>query len=323
MFGSCRLKSAIELTETEVVCPVKDCTKKVPRQRKFFKRLEIFKCPKHRIYISPSTFEYEDLFENILWKEPRGRELLLRAIRTKRESRIARDNSEDAATWNVFRFLEKSHLLAGFLENLVKRPIVNPKVIYWSYSQHQNDAWASLEEAREEFETVPKKGSEPDLIIKSDKALFFIEAKLTASNNTVLKTKNLREVQRKYENGGNQLYQNVFSSDFKTIALTSKKYELLRFWLIGSWIAQQLKHDYYLVNLILSEKERTIEKDFRQHIRENSKRVFVRTTWEDIYHFVLKNGLESTDKSQIIEYFRNKTLGYRNGKLQKAFSISL
>ncbi len=151
--------------------------------------------------------------------------------------------------------------------------------------------------------------------------MFLVEAKLAASNNTVLKTRD-PTVRWKYENGGNQLYRKVFSSDFKTVALTSRKYELLRFWLIGSWIVQMLNLDYYLVSLALSEKDKTIEKDFKQHIREKTERTFLRTTWEAIYSFILKSSPESTEKSQITKYFRNKTLGYRNGKLQKAFSIS-
>jgi hypothetical protein len=321
MFGLKNLRPEITVTEDSVKCPVNNCNKTVARQRKSFNTSDEFMCPDHQIYISPSTFEYKDMFDNLLWNEQTDRDLLNRIIGTKRESRLARDNSEDALTWNVFRFLEKSYLLSRFLGTLVKHPMRNCEVFYWSYSQSQNDVWSSLKEAREEFETVPKNGSEPDLIVKSDKALFLIEAKLTANNNTVLAAKKVPKVKGKYENGGKQWYEEVFCSDFETIAVANKKYELLRFWLLGSWIAKQLNLDYYLVNLTSSEKEKTIEKDFKQHIRENSKRVFLRTTWEDIYYFVLKNSPESIEKSQLIEYFKNKTLGYRNSKLKKAFSI--
>ncbi len=159
LFGSDKLKSVIFTKNSEIDCPVRDCTQKVPRQREFFKRLENFKCPKHKIYISPSTFEYEYEQDNLLWKDEADLVLFNRIKKVKRENRMAHDNSEDALTWNVFRFLEKHQLLANFLEDLVKRTLENAEIIYWSYSQLQKDVWSSLKTAREEFETVPKKGS--------------------------------------------------------------------------------------------------------------------------------------------------------------------
>jgi len=118
MLGLKELKSTIKVTDTTVECPVKGCREKVARQRKSFKRQEKFKCPKHNIYISPSTFEYQDELDNILWKEKADLDLFERLNTVKRESRIARDNSEDAVTWNVFRFLENNKLLSGSLAKL-------------------------------------------------------------------------------------------------------------------------------------------------------------------------------------------------------------
>jgi hypothetical protein len=321
MFGSRELKSLIKVTKTTVECPVKGCPRTVERQRKSFKRSEEFRCHDHKIYISPSTFEYEDMFDNVLWKKRIDRELLNRIVETKRESRIARDNSEDVLTWNVFRYLEKSHLLARFLGTLVKHPLENLEIFYWSYSQSRNDVWPCLIEARNEFETAPKRGSEPDLIIKSNEALFFIEAKLTATNNIVPQS-NDPEVKRKYEGGGDNWYRKVVSSDFRTVAVADKKYELLRLWLLGSWIAHRLRLNFYLVNLVPFEKEIRIEEKFRKHVNESSSRTFLRVTWEDIYHFILDSKVDTQDKNTVLEYFESKTIGYKNGMLQKAFSIS-
>ena len=64
---------------------------------------QLFKCPKHNIYISPTTFEYQSELDNLLWKDEADLDLLDRTKGVKRESRIARDRSEDAVTWNVFR----------------------------------------------------------------------------------------------------------------------------------------------------------------------------------------------------------------------------
>lgn len=324
MFGLKNLKNKIKITENSVECPVKSCNVIVPRQRESFKRQEEFKCPIHNIYISPSTFEYDNELDNLLWVDAADKDLLFTKIGSvKRESRIARDNSEDAVTWNVFRFLEKTKLLSEFLTKLTKHQVENPEVIYWSYYQSGNlepAVWAPLKEAREEFETNPKKGSEPDIIVKSKNALFFIECKLTADNNTVLMSTN-QDVRQKYTSGGSQWYSQVFSSDFDTVAIEEKKYELLRFWLIGTWIVKNLNMNFCLINLVPSDKEINIEEIFKRHIRENSRRRFLRTTWESVYQFILKSQFGSKEKDKMIEYFQNKTVGYKNKELQKAFSI--
>ena len=319
MLGVKELKGSIEITETTVECPVKGCSERVERQREVFKREERFKCPKHNIYISPSTFEYEDESDNLLWKDKADLDLLKRIKEVKRESRIARERSEDAVTWNVFRFLEKYDLLSGYLSKLVRNKISNSEIIYWSYSPSQKKVWDELQEARKQFETRPQKGSEPDIIIKSNNALFFVEAKFKASNNTVCKSEN-PEVWKKYETSDDNWFSKVFKSNYKTVAITDKKYELLRFWLLGSWIAKQEDLNFYLVNLVLSKRDTGIEPTFKRHIYENQRMKFIRITWEDIYQQILNSGFPGRDKDKMIEYFRNKTIGYdSNGKLQKAF----
>ena len=61
MFGFKELKPKICIAENTVDCPVNDCKEKVDRQRHKIRRDDRFKCPKHGIFISPSTFEYEVL----------------------------------------------------------------------------------------------------------------------------------------------------------------------------------------------------------------------------------------------------------------------
>lgn len=198
----------------------------------------------------------------------------------------------------------------------------NPEVIYWSYSNSQKNVWNNLQDARNTFETNAKKGSEPDIIIKTEEALFFIEAKLGANNNTVCKSENPM-VQKKYERGGNNWFSDVFDSDFKTVAIDNKKYELFRFWLLGTWITNKLNLDFYLVNLVLLRREKNIEASFKKHIKKNQRRKFVRIAWENIYEHILdSNPPSKTDKNILLKYFRNKTIGYVNGNLQKAFSIN-
>ncbi len=320
MLGTEELKDRIEITERTVECPVKGCAEQVERQRVVFKREDRYKCPKHNIYISPSTFEYQREEDNLLWKEKADMELLERINRAKRETRMPRDNSEDAVTWNVFRFLERNNLLSSVIGELAMSAVKNPEAIYWSYSQKENTSWSELNRARKEFGEQVERGSEPDIIIKSDNALFFIEAKLTAGNVTIPSDKSSS---KKYQTGGDNWFSKVFKSDYKTVAIDEKKYELLRFWLIGTWMAKQMSLDFCLFNLVLSKNEKEIEAIFKKHIYENQGMKFIRISWEHIYEQILNSGLSGTDKDMIIEYFRNKTIGYdEKGRLKRAFAIS-
>ncbi len=313
MFGVKELKESIKIT---VECPVEGCSEKVERQRKVFKREERFRCPKHNIYISPSTFEYEGELDNLLWKDKADLDLLKRIKEVKRESRIARERSEDAVTWSVFRFLERNNFVEETLGSIICANLESPEVIYWSYSQRENFSWSGLNKARKEFGEEIKRSSEPDIIIKAKNALLFIEAKLTARSETVPSdTGN----SKRYETGGDNWFSKVFKSDYRTVAITDKKYELLRFWLLGTWIAKQQNLNFYLVNLVLSERDKKIESIFKRHIYENQRMKFIRITWEDIYQQILNSGLPGRDKDKMMEYFRNKTLGYDSRKLQKAF----
>lgn len=231
---------------------------------------------------------------------------------------MARDNSEDAVTWNVFRFLEKNNLIEGFLSMVAGQCIKSSEVIYWSYRQEEDKAWTLLNKAREEFGEEIRRSSEPDLIIKTDKALFFIEAKLTAGNETMPSD---MKSSKRYETGGNDWFREVFKSDYKTIAITEKKYELMRFWLLGTWMAEQSSLEFYLINLVRKVQGKNIETAFKKHIKEDEKREFNRLTWENVCEYILNSGV-SPHKEIIIRFFRNKTFGYdKNGKLRKAFLV--
>ncbi|MGB7063254.1 MAG: hypothetical protein WBF13_12985 [Candidatus Zixiibacteriota bacterium] len=317
MFGIEELKERIEITETTVECPVKGCNEKVERQRVVFKKEDRFKCPKHNIVISSTTFEYPSEVDNLLWKERSDGELLEKMGTVKRESRMARDNSEDAVSWNVFRFLERNNLIEDFLSSITGNPIKSSEVIYWSYSQKENTSWSEFNKARKEFGEEINKSSEPDIIITTDKALFLIEAKLTASNETKPSDESNP---KKYETGGDNWFSKVLKSPYKTIAIDEKKYELLRFWLLGTWMAQQQDLDFYLINLVLSEREPDIEAVFKRHINESQRRRFLRVTWERIYQYIAGSSL-ATEKDIMVRFFKNKTIGYKNGTLERAFSI--
>ena len=151
MFGIKELKDKIEITKTTVECPVKDCKERVERQRRVFRKLDRLRCPEHNIFISPSTFEYPHELDNLLWKEKPDITLFEKIKRVKRESRMSRDNSEDAVSWNVFRFLERNNLIEGFLSSITGLYLKSSEVIYWSYSKKEDNVLSKLNETRFRF----------------------------------------------------------------------------------------------------------------------------------------------------------------------------
>ena len=320
MLGIKDLKQKITITQTTVECPVKDCSRKVERQRHTFRREGRFMCPDHQIYISPTTFEYGDGKNNVLWQHKADLDLLEEVKKVKRESRIARDNSEDALTWNTFRCLENTSQLANLLSHVTQASHSYAELVYWSYSQKVKGAWLELNKARKEFGENLQRSSEPDLIAVTDKALFFIEAKLTATNDTSPSDPNNR---KKYLTGGSEWHKQVFVSDFDTVAIHAKKYELFRFWLLGSWLAKEMERDFYLLNVVLSERDTDIEALFIPHIQVNRQRQFKRLSWEGIYSYIAENVPDSRDKRMLSAYFQGKTIGYnRFGELRKAFWLN-
>jgi hypothetical protein len=319
MYGIDELKNRIKVSGESVECPVKGCLVNVERQKRAFKREDRFRCPQHGIYISPSTFEYEEEQDNLLWKDQVDLRLLEKIRGAKHECRMARDNSEDAVTWNVFRFLEKYNLTGPVLASVLETELTDPELIYWSFSQTQGKCWSELEEGRRAFGENIRTGSEPDVIVKADDRVLFIEAKLTSGNET-RPSKGANP--EGYENGANGWYSEVFTSPFRSLAIEEKKYELLRFWLIGSWMAKRNNLDFALVNLVRSGQEEDIEEIFGRHLRHNSSRRFRRITWEDIYGAIKDADTLGAPKNALIHYFENKSLGYdTKGMLQKAFQI--
>jgi len=228
MPGINELKKEIEIGDKTDECPVINCCEYVVRQRRGTARPS---CPVHRIYISPTTFSYPKKEDNMLWTDPIDFELLKNVGKVKRENRMEENNSEDALTWNVFRFIERNNLISSFTKEVIGIEVKDPTVIYWSYSQPDKGTWPPLDSGRNLFELKPAKGSEPDLIIHGKNALIIVEEKFGAENNT--KPSN-PYVQDKYFTGANNWWQRVFRDDFKTVAIEKRMYELTRFWLIGS-----------------------------------------------------------------------------------------
>lgn len=313
------LKQKIEITETTVECPVIGCRNIVSRKRRCDKLSEKHKCKKHNIYIFPSTFEYSNVFDNFLDNSIRETEVFIKINKYKRECRMGRERSEDALTWNIFRYLENNGLLQEYIKYITGKDKNINDVIYWSYSLKEKNQWKILNEARIEFGETIEKGTEPDIIIETDDTILFIEAKFTSSNKTSGSNHDAINYHitntKKYLTGGNDLFKRIFMRTYNDIIL-DQKYELLRMWLIGNWIANRKQKKFILINLVPDGKEKDIETYFKPMIVENESSKFKRITWESIGNYLnIKDG-----NKMIIEYLNNKTIGYStNGKLLRAF----
>ncbi len=335
MFGLEELKEKTEIRGDTVICPVAACKTQVKKMTKgILKSLDAYLekgkcktgnfvhylCREHKIYITPTTFIYQDIKDNLLWYDDLDKDFLNEVIIAKRvKAQLHHVNSEDAISWNIFRFLERTNLLSGFLTELFSLSVENPEIIYWSYSQSQQKVWNELEDARKQFGERPQRSSEPDIIIRSDNDLFFIEAKLTAPNKIDFNKNHTAEDKeeriRRYSKGDPFLQQPVEN------IMDAGYYQLMRFWLIGAWIAKNENLNFYLLNLVRKNAEEDIESEFGKFIKQNEKREFIKVAWEDIYEYISTTGLLSEDKDKMLGYFRNKTICDTNGELEKAFSI--
>lgn len=297
MYGWDDLKKIRVDSSNSIECPILSCKNSVPRMIKkglnlnsSKAKLQNYFCQDHKIYISPSTWEYLEKKVNLLWYQTSDQELLENILKNgvKRESRMERDNSEDALTWNFFRYLEdRIIILDKLFTHVLDRNVSNSKLIYWSYCQIAKDVYPLLKKARAIFGEQAHQSSEPDLICETDEALIFIEAKLTAHNNTSGSGKNLErhlENSKEYLTGDNCWFEKVFQTDYCTI-VNCQKYELMRFWLLGTWMAKEIKKDFYLINLVPMYSEHNIKKQFQPLIKENHSNKFLRLTWEEIYNF--------------------------------------
>jgi hypothetical protein len=314
MYGVSDLKHSLAITEHTVECPVNKCTTTVARaQRGERLRQQRFLCDHHQIFISPWRFEYRNQWDNLLWRMLEDREFLTAVRQVKRQSRFDRDESDDGLVWNVFRHLEKSGSLAGYLGHLVNSAIEGPIVSYWSCSSSTRKTCAALDGARQQFGEEPHRGSEPDLIVEANGKIFWIEAKLDATNNTTPANSN---DPNGYLIGGRGWFSKAFTSDYRAVAITAQRFELARLWLIGTWAAAAKNAEFFLCSIM---PESRIETAFQSHIAKMSRAHFVSTSWERLYHWVASQNNPQPGSNEILEYLREKSAGYYQGRLLPAF----
>lgn len=318
------LKPYREPHDSLVACPVRACQRWVSRAARNSRlRSPDHRCPDHALYVSPSTFEHQDLWENLLWHGPEDAGAFNAILPFKRERhRLGRERSEDAVTWNVFRYLERERLLADFVQSVTGvGPSAAPRIMYWSYCPHERCRWPALEDTCSRFGERAGRGSEPDVILDTPEALVFVEAKVGSGN---VSKPSSGTSESGYVAGCGGWYRRVFNDDatFQEVAVEQRKYELLRLWLIGTCLAHAAGKRFVLLNLVRAsdDRERDIEERFGRFLAVDERRRFVRWTWEQVFTGIVTRQAPSRDRDLLLDYARNKTLGYDGqGKLRRAF----
>lgn len=290
----------------------------MPRQARVFKRSPEFFCSKHCIFIGPTTFEYNEATDNLLWASSDDRVLLDAIQRVKRESRMARERSEDAVSWNVFRGLELTGALSAWLTRLLGHAPNHARVHYWSFDQTVLGTWPPLVSARDAFSERLSRGSEPDIVIETDDADIWVEAKLGSGNDTTPSDEG--DARRRYSTGADGWFNHVFRQSFDSLAIAARRYELLRLWLLGSYAAHGRSKRFLLVNLVRDGQEEDVDAFAASGFRQQANREFRRATWEEIMPLLDNDADQRVER--LTNYLRTKTLGYdRDARLVKAFRL--
>lgn len=336
----------------QVECSVMGCSQRVKRAARGWRPSPEYRCPEHGIYVTPTTFSFErppkqqPPRQNILWTDPSDQDLLTSILPAKRECRMHHEQSEDAVTWSVFRGLDRAGLVGPMITELLQVAAHEAHIIWWSSAAHDPElkstdrgVWSCLDDARRAFETRPAQGSEPDLMVLTNETLFIIEAKVGATN--VVPCSKPEVVRDSYVHGvagDDKHFSRVFRSSFDEIAVDAKLYELMRFWLLGTWMADHLERKFCLVSLLSRNDRRECEGDarlpaiterFPQHVRFHDGQRFELLIWEGIHDWCVTGASTSPEAGEVARYLADKTAGYttvkRNAtdtqRLRRAFAI--
>jgi hypothetical protein len=312
------------ITEENVPCPVIGCDFVAPRMtadglnlNSSKDKLSSYLCPKHRIYISPSTFEYEEPTTSLLWPEDKETALKLSKAGKRTWNRMGRERDEDSLVWNVFRFLERQGLLNKLFEdNIGNKDTLFPwgpieKVVYWSVDMEKMAEWEDLQKARNAIGESCSHGSEPDIIVVFKNVIVLIEAKLDSPSITSAPS----QIPAYYNDK-----KGIFKKSLEhVVGSDGIGYELMRFFLLGEALREQLgKVALVVVSITQDNLDNDLVKRVNDSVYLDSRRLYYRLTWNQLYSLIEKiDNSNSVDERILLRYLKGKTLGYsETGKLR-------
>lgn len=282
-------------------CPVKGC-------------VEVSPCPSHHIALHSTrggfTYVYDDPLRNLLWTEADDQERLNAILRGKRESRMGHEHSEDAVTWNVFRFFERHACLSAAIRAICPCPDTEPLTIFWT--THNGYLWDSYRVCSDQISERAIARSESDLIFLWEKKLVVVvEAKFRSPNRSDSDPKKRRDELRKSRPYITHASRHLNQKGAKR-AVCDGWYELLRNWVLAAELKEVLDCEaFVLVNLLRKRHENehceNPRRDFAERgcvLSPNSR--FEVAYWEDLIA-AAPSMCEHSDSGLLTSWARNKS----------------
>jgi hypothetical protein len=321
-YGVNDIKSAKDLDHC---CPIKGCDTWIDEypSREKPRNSPSNYCQKHKIYCRRKTYIYEEKLDNLTVDIDLFKDIFEKQGNKKYDiERIGYEKSEDALTWNVFVTLKNAGELKAITSLISGKSCEEePELILWGYNLKDGSPLEELEFFREKFESEIRVPTEPDIILKTAKEVFLIEAKFCSPNSrkeiSVWRDKEInkrtKEEYEPYRIRYKSLIDEVLNKD---IIERQNKFcsQLVRYVLYA--------HDAYkdkscIVNLLpknpsLNKEIYSIEKEFKSYLKKDT---FKTITWEDIYKAI--GNLKGEPEIIVLrKYLQEKT-----ANLKKAFTI--
>jgi hypothetical protein len=258
-------------------CPVRGCGHGNP-------------CPDHHLRVRPTpggrTYVYDDPYfnQNLLWADTDDRRRLDDILRGKRESRMGHEHSEDAVTWNVFRFFERHACLSPAIKEICPCPTDEPLTVFWT--THNGCLWEPYRLCSEQLSEKASSGSESDLIfLWPQKLVVVVEAKFRSANRSDMSK---RDDELRKSGPYIERASGYFNREGAYEAVRDGWYELLRNWALGAKLRDALACEtFVLVNLVRSRHGTIHGENPRKEFAEracllSSTSQFAVAYWEDL-----------------------------------------
>jgi hypothetical protein len=256
-------------------CPVRGCVEASP-------------CPTHHVGVHATrggcTYVYDEPWRNLLWRDTEDQARLTAILHGKRESRMGHEHSEDAITWNVFRFFERHACLSPVIRTICPSPNDEPLTVFWT--THDGCLWEPYRRCSDQIPERVSARSESDLIFLWErKLLVVVEAKFRSPNRSdpAKRDDELRKSRPYIEYASRHL--NRASAEE---AVRDGWYELLRNWVLGTTLCEALRcENFVLVNLVRKRHENEHREDPRRDFADracvlSSNCRFMVAYWEDL-----------------------------------------
>ena len=221
---------------------------------------------------------------NLLWTDANDQERLDAILRGKRESRMGHEHSEDAVTWNVFRFFERHERLSPAIRTICPCPESEPLTVFWT--THNGCLWESYRLCSDQIPEKATARSESDLILLWEhKLLVIVEAKFRSLNRS---DKAKREDELRKSRPYIAHASRYLNREGAEEAVRDGWYELLRNWVLGTALKDALGCEaFVLVNLLRKRHEKEHGENPRRDFAESACALtpdsrFVVAYWEDL-----------------------------------------